>query len=159
MAIEPEPIEISEREIQEAANRIRVVLPEGVPSSMHAVYARQTIVESLTREKTRAAERAARAEHARQLQESLDKIEKENAQKAAADAEAADERAYQDQLAAIKAAFFAANRGCSELDWITNRKAVVSAAMVQRTLERLRGNESDIASIKTQLKDKYGDVI
>ena len=161
MAIEPEPIEISESEIQAAANRIRVVLPPGVPSELQAVYARQTIVESLTREKTRAAERAARAEHSRQLQESLDKIEKENAQKAAADAEAADERAFTDFCAAVKLAFFEANRGVSELEWLRNKKAVIYRALQERTMDRLRGRESDTTAIKTSLKEsgKYDDVL
>ena len=152
-------ITISESEISEAAARIRVVVPPGVPTSMHAIHARETIREALMREKTRAAEIQARRDKDAAIKESHAEINRQNAQRDAALDEARKERDREAELTAVCTAYFNANPGATEDEWRREKTKLIAAFRQQRTLDALKGNESDVAAIPTKFKQsgRYTD--
>jgi hypothetical protein len=74
-------------------------------------------------------------------------------------AEAQQERDREAELTAVCTAYFNANPGATEDEWRRDKTKLIAAFRQQRTLDALKGNESDAASIKTKLIEsgKYQD--
>lgn len=116
--------------------KFNIVLPEGVPPTMAAVYAQEAHRQAVARQEVEQQKREAKRERQEQIKQTLETLDRERVEREKREGEERRKLSAERFENSLRETFFAANPGAEESDWQRNRKAVIDTAMQERALGR-----------------------
>ena len=135
--------------------KFNIVLPEGVPPTMAAVYAQESHRQAEARQEAEQEKQKTERENRERIAATLEQLKQDAVKRNEQEAKARGERERERFENQLHEAFIASNPGATEGDWTRNKQTILDEAMRERMAGR---GPVDIAKQRLLATGKYGSL-